>query len=1162
MHDFQLTPSQLQAVQAPGGSPILVSAAAGSGKTRVLTQRLIARVLAGEDIDRFLVITFTRAAAAELRGRILTELNERTAAAPGDRRLRRQSALLYRAQIGTIDSFCTSLVRENAHLLGVSPGFAMLDEDRAQALRARALEDVLDRAYERIETDEGLRTLVDSVGAGRDDSRLSELILDLDRQLQSHAYPKKWADAALAMLDTTGKTDAGQTVWGRYLLEDAAEEAAYRAEELDKTIAITTQPEHAAAMEGYTNSLLEMAAWFRDLVRAAAEGWDAARRVLTRPDPRLGKVKKDADSTVRETAKALWDESKAAAARLRKALVGDSPELLAGIAGSRAPLGALMELVWELQQEYTDRKRRADACDFADVEHMCVQLLCGQDGEATPLAKTVSDRFAEVMVDEYQDVNAVQDLIFRRVSHEGRDLFMVGDVKQSIYRFRLAEPAIFNGKMSAFADGSQGQRVLLRENFRSRACVLDACNSVFERIMSPALGDVAYDDEARLIPQAAYPASGEVRPELRVLEPSADGEEDAPDRTLLEARYVAGRIRAMVEGRELISDGQGGQRPVEYGDIALLLRTPNTTGAAYRRALAEAGVPVNARQGSAFFSQPEVSFALAMLTVADNPRQDVPLIAALQGLPFGFTPDDLSAIRDADQGQFWDALQLRAQTDERCRRFVELAEDLRSFAREEATDRVLRRLYDRTELLTICAVMPDASRRIGDLMQLYEYARKFEQDGGRGLFRFVSWLQELERRGMEPPASVIGGAVQIMSIHKSKGLEFPVVFLADNGHGWNRGQAAHVLCHRTLGLGMRVTDPVRGVRWPTLPWRAIERMSRQEDLSEQERVLYVAMTRAKERLIMTCTMAKAAEKLAALSVPADGPISPRVLSSAPNTAFWLLRAAAADGGRTLDMALADSVAASAAPVQPDRDRPPADPALTRALDQRLAWTYPYAAAVTLPSKLTATSVRELSPVAADAEAAQLPQTPVTAAAPLRRPDFGRGTRPLSGAERGVAAHLVMQHIDLAKTNTEAEIFAEIARMARMGFLDQHQAAAADPGDILAFFRSDLGQRLLAADHVHREFRFSLLCPATLWYPQAPAGEEILLQGVVDCCIEEAGVLTVIDFKTDARVEPERHTPQLQAYAAAMERIFHKPVRQAALWYLRRRQAAFCPLEKR
>ena len=1160
MSEFKPTPSQAQAIHIQGG-PVLVSAAAGSGKTRVLTERLIDRVLAGEDIDRFLVITFTRAAAAELRGRILGLLNARAAADPSDRRLRRQSALLYRAQIGTIDSFCAALVRENAHLLGISPSFSVLDQERAQALRARALEDVLDRAYEDIESDEALRTLVDSVGAGRDDSRLGSLILDLDSRLQSHAFPKKWAAEKLAMLDTSGLTDGGQTPWGRVLLDDAAAEADHHAAELEKALARMRLPENEPDMGGYPESFSQMALLFRDLSRAAGEGWEKARTVLDRANPRLGRMGKNGDQALREQVKTVWDNARDALVRLRRSLAGDSAALLAGVAASRGPLTALTRLVWALEDEYAARKRRADACDFSDVEHFCVQLLCDEAGGPTALAEAVSGRFAEVMVDEYQDVNEVQELIFRRVSHEERDLFMVGDVKQSVYRFRLAEPDIFLEKYRTFGSGTAGQRVLLRENFRSRAAVLAACNGVFSRIMSRELGGVRYDGQAQLIPGADYPRAGEVRPELCVLEPAADDAEETPDKTRLEARYVAGRIRAMVENRELISDGEGGLRPVRYGDIALLLRTPRTSGGAFRRALSEAGVPVSARQGGSFFAQPEVSFTLSMLSVLDNPRQDVPLVAALRGAPFGFTPDELSAVRAAGKGDLWEALQKRALEDERCAGFTALVERLRSFAREASTDSLLRRLYDETELLTVCGVMADAPRRIADLMQLYEYARRFEQDGNRGLFRFVLWLRELERRGLEPPSPAESDGVQILSVHKAKGLEWPVVFLADNSHGWNRQRGAQVLCHRELGLGMQMTDMARGVRWPTLPWRAIDLRERMEELSEQERVLYVAMTRARERLIMTCVQPKAAEKLAALGPASHEPVSPRVLARAQSVTPWLLAAAAGDGGETIELKIvAPDQAEQAARPEP-RPIPAADPALAEQVDRRLAWRYPYETAVALPSKVTATGIRDLAPDGADPEAAELPRDAGRATGRLRQPDFGREGRPLTGSERGVAAHLVMQHIDFDRVGSAAAISDQIARMEAMGFLEPRQAAAVDPDDILAFFRSELGRRFLGADKVVREFKFSLLCQAHTWYPQAPEGEKILLQGVVDCCLEEAGALTVIDFKTDATVEPDRYTAQLAAYAAAMERIFQKPVRQAALWYLRKREMVLVPIKK-
>ena len=1161
MSEFKLTPAQQRAVDTRG-CPVLVSAAAGSGKTRVLTERLMARIREGEDVDRFLVITFTRAAAAELRGRILEELNNAVADNPGDRRLRKQSALLYRAQIGTIDSFCTAVVRENAHRLGISPGFSMLDEERSQSLLSRALEEVLDRAYETLEEGSGMALLIDSVGAGRDDRRLAELVRSIYGQMQSRAFPEEWAREQFAKMDISSCGDASETVWGQYLLEDAAAEALYRAEALEKALEIMALPENEPLMKGYGPAFSELGLLFRDAARAAKESWDKTRNILSAPLPRLGSVRKFPDEETKNRVKAAWDDGREAVKKLQKLLTGDSESLLKGITEAKPALEALMELVFSLEREYAARKRRADACDFSDVEHFCVKLLCDEKTrEPTPLAAELSARFAEVMVDEYQDVNAVQELIFQRVSGEGKKLFMVGDVKQSIYRFRLAEPSIFNNKYAAFADSEAGERILLRENFRSRGSVLAACNSVFEKIMSPELGEIAYDEEARLRQGAEYPETGEVKPELCILDPGVlSDEEETPDKTLLEARYVAGRIRAIVDGRELVSDGRGGMRPVTWGDIAVLLRTPGTSGAAYRRALAEAGVPVDARQGGAFFSQPEVSFAVSMLAVADNPRQDVPLIAAMRALPFGFTPDELTAVRAKTKGDFWDALCLGAETDEKCRRFRDTVEELRLQGMEDSTAGVLRRLYDSTGLLAACSVMADAPRRIANLMQLYEYARKFEQDGNRGLFRFVSWLRELERRGMEPPASASGDSVQILSIHKSKGLEFPVVFLADCAHGWNRTGGVHVLCHSELGLGMRMTDTRRGVTWPTLPLRALERKIRNEELSEQERVLYVAMTRARERLIMTCVQAKAEEKMEAMQ--GDGAVSPRVLMGASSAAVWLMAAAARDEGRTMTWKIAEPVSMEDPAKQEAAVFMPAERAHVEELERRLNWRYPGEASVSLPSKLTATAVKQ---TLAHEDPESVPVEELSAPKRLRRfrkPELGREEKPLTGAERGIAAHLVMQYIDFNETDTSGQIAGEIARLCRCGFLTEKQAAAVPPEDIRAFFTSELGRRLRKADRVIREFRFSLLCPADTWFAGAGEGEEILLQGVVDCCMEEAGELVVIDFKTDVEVAPERYTGQLEAYAMAMERILEKPVKGAALWYLRKKRLEWLGLSKK
>ncbi len=1144
MAKFELTPEQDRAVHSRG-CPMLVSAAAGSGKTRVLTERLLARVEEGADIDRFLVITFTRAAAAELRSRIMEALEQRIADEPQNKRLRRQSTLLYRAQIGTIDSFCTTLVREQASRLGISPSFTVLEQERGETLRRRALDDVLDKAYENIDRDAPLQTLIEQVGCGRDDAKLAELVLSLHTTMQSRAFPEQWAEQMLARLDGGQYADAGETPWGQWLLTDASEEADYRAAQLEKARAAMVGD--AKMEKAYGACFEDVGLLFRDLGRAASTGhWDETVRAAQGVwPPRLGTLAKYEDEAKRTRIKAVWEESKKAWQKLAKSLTGTSDTLLAELSESRAPLQKLMELVFALDAEYAARKRRAEALDFSDAEHFCVKLLANPDGSPTELAAQVAQRFDEVMVDEYQDVNAVQELIFRCLSGGGERLFVVGDVKQSVYRFRLADPSIFQRKYEAFAHDSHAERVLLRENFRSCKEVLGATNAVFGAVMSEKLGEIEYNDEARLIVGSKDYPEDRPLPELCVLD--YVGDEDMPDKTMAEARYVAKRIRELVESRETILD-HGEHRPVGYGDIAILLRTPASTGAAYRRALTEAGIPVNARQGTGFFEQPEIRFALSMLAVADNPRQDVPLIAALRGLPFGFTADELAHIRAADKGDLWTALNVRAETDERCRAFADTVRELRDRARELSTDALLRWLYDRTGLMAICCAMPDSRSHVACLMALYEYARRFEQDGYRGLFRFVSWLRALSERGEEPPAPAASGAVQIMSIHKSKGLEFPVVFLADTAHGWRNDTASAVLCHEELGFGMKRTDPERGLQWPTLAHRAIKAREKREELSEQLRVLYVAMTRAKERLIITCAMKKAEAQLAACAGTVS-PVSPRVLQTAGHPAAWLMLAAAADGGRHIETRLVTPEAAEnrAETAVSEPKSAVFEPFCDKILEN-IRWKYPFAEAVELPSKLTATEAKRLESASDDPEAV----TMTARKREFRKPDFTKIKRPLTGTERGIAAHLVMQHIDLAYTETEAQIAAEIARLQKLGFLDARQAEAVAPQDILAFFSSELGQRVKAADKRWREFRFSLLCPAGTWFSDAPEGEEILLQGVIDLCIEERGALTVIDFKTDSEVNPELYAGQLRAYALAMQRITGKPVRTAELWYLRKK----------
>lgn len=1163
MADFAPTPAQREATENRGGA-LLVSAAAGSGKTRVLTERLMGYITNGpapESILRFLVITYTRAAAAELRTRISDELAARVAADPGLRRLRRQSALCARAPIGTIHSFCAGLLREHCHALGLPPDFAVAEEDRTAPLREAALRKTLEEAY--AAADPEFLLLADTVGAGRDDRRLAALVLSLHGRLQSHARPDRWA-ARQAEALSVRCGDAGETIWGKELLQNAADAAAYWAGELDRLCARMESEGGAALARAYAGSFAESAGGFDAVRQAAARGWEAVRAALPVAFPRLGALRSPENPDFAAFVKTRRDAAKKAAARLARDFADPSEKLLGDLARTAPAMRALLALTLRYDDRYAAEKRRRSLVDYADLEHLAARLLTDENGTPTAVADEVSDRYAEVMVDEYQDVSAVQDLIIRAVSHNGQSLFMVGDVKQSVYRFRLADPTLFIRKYLSFADAERAapgapRRVLLQENFRSRPEVLDAVNAVFQNLMSRQLGELDYDEGARLRPGTVFPGVGE-RPELLLLSPPAEEgetETERPDRVALEADRVAARLRALVESGAQVTD-HGALRPMGYGDAAILLRSANLWGGAYRRALLRAGIPVASDQAGGFFRTPEITILRALLAVVDNPRQDVPLIAVLRSPLFRFSADELSAVRAADKtGGFYDALCASAEALPKSAAFLQTLARLRALAPDTELDALLLHIYDTLDCMPLCCAAPDGAAKRANLMALFDLARRFEQNGYRGLRRFLLWLRAMDERGEEPRAGAeaAGSAVRILSIHKSKGLEFPVVFLCDTARRFNKSDArGAVLVHPELGLGPKLTDTGRGIEYPTLAHRAVAARMERETLSEELRLLYVAMTRAKDRLYITAALPDAAKTVADIAAAVSSPMSPQVLAAMPAPAHWLIAAALADGGAHLRLTLPDTAAEP--PLRPAAETGAETAAAPEAaetappLDDALDWRYPHTKAVGLPSKLTAT---ELRGAAEDADPEAAPLLPGRSPT-FRMPELDAGPRRLTAAERGTATHRLLRCIDFAKTGSAAEIEAEKARLAALGRLTPREAGAARADAVYRFFASETGRRVLAADRVLREFPFTLLVPVSDLFPGA-SGDDVLLQGVADCCIEESGLLTVVDYKTD-RISPEEaperaraYFPQIRAYALAMGRITGLPVRECILFFL-------------
>ena len=858
-----LTDHQELAAESRGGAR-LVSAAAGSGKTKVLVERLMRYVDRGADIDQFLVITYTRAAAAELRSRILSALGERIAADPMNRRLRRQTELCCRASIGTIDSICGRFLRENTHLAGISPDYRVIEPDRSDEICARVLDKLLEELYETIEEDAGVRALVDSFGSGDNDDKLSALVLRLYKSLQSHADPDAWLAEQRKRL-TDAWNDAGDTPWGQYLLSRTRSQAQYWAERIEELRLRLDEPDRDAKIKkAYTNNLDFAGDAARDMARAAALGWDKARLACPGPFPRRGIYK--GDDPLAQRIIAVWTGFKDTAAKWQELFANDSDALLRDLAVNTPAVDALLALTQKLGAAFAAEKKRQGVCDFSDQEHLVLKLLTDS---SNGLAAALSSRYTEVLVDEYQDVNACQDALFRLLSDNGRKLFMVGDVKQSIYRFRLADPTIFLKKYETWPDIETAEpceepgRILLRENFRSRPEVLESANHVFRNIMSRELGELEYDEAAALRPGPGrdFPEGGGAPTEFCILTPpdSGDDEDEAenderPDKVLHEARYIASRIRRMVDERTPVTEDKT-LRPCTYGDFAILLRSNKAVTPRYRAALAEQGIPSVSQQGGGFFRSTEITSLLALLGVIDNPHQDVPLIAVLRSPLFGFTPDELSAIRAAGRNSdYYTALCLRAKEDEHCAAFLAELESYREIAPDLSIEALLARICDKAGVFALLAAMPDGAARRENVCQLIEFARQFEQDGYRGVFRFIRWMKQLDEHGKEPRTGALESrnAVQIISIHHSKGLEYPIVFLADTAHKINlQDRNSDVLIHPSLGIGGRVIDSSRGISYPTIALRAISAKLTQESLSEEMRVLYVAMTRAKEKLTLT-----------------------------------------------------------------------------------------------------------------------------------------------------------------------------------------------------------------------------------------------------------------------------------------------------------------------
>lgn len=1185
---FPLTQEQRDIVNDRGGE-LLVSAAAGSGKTRVLVERLLDRVTKeGLDIDQFLVITYTKAAAAELRSRIAQELSDRLGQNPNDRHLRRQTTLVYKAQICTIHAFCSALIRENGQLLDLDGDFRLCDEGEAGILMSNILEEVLDKRYEDIVENSPFAQLADTLGAGRDDGRLAQITLDIFSRVQSHPDPTQWLNEQKQVWALDGISDISDTSWGALLLKDKKRTAHYCKERMEQALNLAAKDE---LLE--TNYVPSISATLEALDEfLAAKNWDQAVSSLPIPFPLAGRKKKrkievsfmeeECSAQYGERLKAIRNRCKDMLEKLNQEMDGNTSSLMEELMLSRPTVQALMDLVLDFQTAYAQEKRRRSVIDFSDLEHFAVQLLIDETNHPTHLAQLWSNRYEEILVDEYQDTNQVQNAIFYAISNQGRKLFQVGDVKQSIYRFRLADPTIFLEKYHRFPHGDQAEdgcprKLVLSQNFRSRSEVLEGCNDLFRNIMSTEFGEMDYTEDQALVPGKTFSGDGHYAVELNALDLSFLGEQEGEkeNKDLLEARFTARRIRQMLEEPLMIEEDDK-LRPVRPSDVMILLRSPGNVLNYYTQALNEENITWTADGDGEFFETTEVNVALAILQIVDNPHQDVPLIATLRSPVYGFTGDKLAVLRSESDGDFYAAMVHAAEHGDRdCQNFLSQLSQLRLGAGERTCRQLIWHIYEKTNLLGIFGAMDRGQERQDNLYALYALAGQLEESNCKTLFQFLLRLDRLRENGTKfsaTGAGRTGEGVSILSIHRSKGLEKPVVFICGLTRRLNRDSLMHpVLFHPVLGVGPKGLDRDRMIEYDTLARRAVKSQLEREMMAEELRLLYVAMTRAREKLILNLTLPKGIQTLERLGEGLSVPVSPMVLEQQQNVGAWIflhvLTRPEAEGLRSManlpdiqfphtgpawEIHWIDGQSLNEVQVSEGSVADlPGEEQDTEELIRRLGWEYPHRIATDVPSKLTATQIKGR---ALDHEimedAAILPSRKNR---PITRPNFIAQERGLTPTQQGTALHLAMQYLSMKKDHTLQTVTEELDQLVENGFLTPLQRQYISPARLTAFWTSEIGQEMTSAEKSGREFKFSVLVPAGDYYPNIKR-EEILLQGVIDAWYETLDGIIVLDFKTDKvspgkeRAKAEEYRNQLEAYQRALSEILKQPVTKCILWF--------------
>lgn len=1203
--------NEQQAAIDSRGQTLLLSAAAGSGKTAVLVERIIRRLLDKEypiDITELLVVTFTKAAAAEMRDRIGTALMKALSETK-DPRVERQLALLPSAQISTLHAFCQHVIRKYFYTIDLDPAFSIAGEEELNLLRRQVLEDVFLSYYEDDEKASILYPLADMFGSDRGDDILMDTVSRMYIYARSLAWPEHWLKEAARSYDVAPDAVIDDMVWAGPI-----KDAVHRILEEDARL-YDGVLYHLRQREAFAPACDTFVAEQAALRQAAqARSWNDLSRFVRAIDfPRLKSLRKlsDDDKAVWERCKKVRDDVKKDVIKTLQAVYFSATpeEWLDGMRAMKPIMDGLVTLTLDFAKAYGAAKKEKGWIDFSDLEHFCLQILLAPDASPehpvpSAAAEELRSQYEEVFIDEYQDTNGVQELITRLVSGED-NRFMVGDIKQSIYRFRLADPTLFLEKYHSFSrDEKAVQRCIdLGRNFRSVPVVLDAVNAVFSRAMTAEAAGMDYGEREKLYAGRQAPdderwIGGPVEVDI-VPTPSDEEDDDGSTAFEKECRFIAGRIGELLASGRMAARKDGTLEPLSYRHIVVLLRSMAGKADVLIQALQEGGIPAYAEQSGGYFAAVEVQVMLALLRCIDNPEQDLAMAAVLRSPLVGLDETALAGVRLAGDGTLWQNLpafvaSLPDGVDEKedLQQFMAAFDSWRTYSRRHGVAELLQRLYDDTAYVDFVGAMPGGDVRQANLKALYDRARQYEEAGFRGLFRYLQLMDKMKEDGLDlAPAKVVSekeDVVRIMSIHKSKGLEFPVVFVADMGKAFNRRDTQdQILFHNRLGIGLKQYDPEWRMSYPTLIWSGIAAQLRWEGAAEEERILYVAMTRARDQLILTghsSHIDRDWQRWTSRLNPAQAKsyfdwVMPAALApfgtkadadyARPGTAWqdaiWQVRIARAVPAGTVEEGAYDGEPRLEALRRGDLTGTP----VPSWLDEQLSWQYAYPQAVRTAAKFSVSEVKrryqELhSDELQDEAALSVPAAAVIPTAPgeddafAALPPWLAGEEAaVSGAQRGTALHKALQYITLAANQTTATLRREIDAFVRQGLLSREEAKLVYVPVLAAFCQSDIGRRMAESPELHREYPFTVLLAGGNPLPETETGEQILIQGVIDCLFREDDAWILVDYKSD-RLETadafrSRYAVQLALYKRAVEQITHRPVEETYIYSLHLQQ---------